>query len=859
MLNTRSRIRALLFILLGLMAAMLAACSQQEEAAPTPTQSAPPTAAPTRSPDPTDAWSLIQKEGTMVVGTSADYPPFAYYTNDFQLDGFDIALIRAVAGKLGVEVELRDMAFDGLGNALTVNQIDAAIAAISVTDQRREQVDFSSVYLVAEDAVLARAADNITLQTIEDAAEYRIGVQSGSVYQQWLVEELVDTGLIAATNVFLYQQTDQAIEDLANGFIDLVVGDAPVMDLAAETGRFSIAARGLNLQQYAIALPKGSSLTPEINQALLELQNDGTLADLLEQYLNVTTDEVAPVPTPLPTPTQSPTPLPASTATPIPQPTSTPTVCVDAMRFVGDLNYDDQNMTNPPVLSPGQPFQKGWRIQNTGTCTWDARYMLVFTSGNVPEARMGGLPTPVQGVVPPGGVYDMYVNLVAPLVPGTYQAFWTMRNAQGLLFGDRIWVGITVPAQATPTPAPTATPSASIQFTVDRTSITSGECVTFSWNVQNARAVYFYALGEPFSQNEVPNVFQQQECPAATTTYELRVLRLDNQTETRQIRIDVAQPPPTAPVIEFFNLNPAFQITEGQCTDVSWRVNGDVTTIRVLRDSTVLWDGAPLAGTSRDCPPAGQRAYVLEVSGPGGSARAQNNLNVVPQPTPPPQFTPTPIPPTPTPPPAPPPVINSFAVSPTQILAGECVSIQWAAGGNVDLIQILRDGSVVVDNAALNGFANDCLSNAGTYVYRIEASNNAGQSAFQQASVVVGAPPPPAGNPLKGTSWRLTRINGAGIVDGTEVTALFGDSGNLSGSGGCNTYNGSYTVDGAAIGISPLVFGLNYCASPPGVMEQEALFSDLMTSATGFSLEGGGLVIRSSRGQLEFANLITPR
>lgn len=798
----------------------------------------------------------------MVVGTSADYPPFAYYTGDFQLDGLDIAIMRAVGQKLGVEVEFRDMAFDGLGGALEVNQIDAAIGAISVTPDRQERVDFSNVYLVSEDAVLARAADNLTINSIEDAAGLRIGVQSGSVYQQWIVDELVEPGLIPATNVFLYQTADAAVQDLANNYIDVVVADALVMDRAAEEDQFEVVARGLNKQNYAIALPKGSTLTPEINQALLELQTDGTLTDLVENYLGVTIDDLNPLPTPAPTATPLPptaTPPPAATATVPPAATATPTVCVDAMRFVGDLNFDDQNMTNPPVMSPGQPFQKGWRLQNTGTCTWDSRYALIPTGGNAPQATMGGLPTAIQGVVPPGSLVDIYVNLVAPLTPGTYQGFWNMRNPQGLLFGDRIWVGITVPASATPTPPPTATPSATITFTVDRMNINAGECVTFSWNVQNAQATYFYALGQPFSQNERPNVWQQQECPPVTTTYELKVLNFNGSTENRQIRIDVTQPPVNAPVIEFFNLNPSFQIQQGQCVDVSWQVTGNVTNIRLTRDSTVLWDNAPLSGTSRDCPPVGQVAYVLEVSGPGGNARAQNNLTVSPLPTPPPQFTPTPVPPTATPVPQPPPVVNAFVVTPNQILAGECVSINWSVGGNVDRIQLKRDGLVLIDNAPMNGNASDCLQNTGSYTYRVEATNNMGQTAFQQASVVVGEPEPPVGNPLLDTSWQLQRMNGIDVIPGTLVTAIFGDGGNLSGSGGCNTYSGQYSVNGSSITVSNVIFSRNYCPEPEGIMEQETAFANVLGSASGFSLENNRLIIRGTQGQLEFGNLIQPK
>ncbi|HFE66153.1 MAG TPA: transporter substrate-binding domain-containing protein, partial [Chloroflexi bacterium] len=77
-------------------------------------------------------WDRIQSSGKMVVGTSADYPPFEYYDNSYQLDGFDIALIRDIGQQIGVEVEIRDMVFDDLNNALQLGQIDVAIAALTV-------------------------------------------------------------------------------------------------------------------------------------------------------------------------------------------------------------------------------------------------------------------------------------------------------------------------------------------------------------------------------------------------------------------------------------------------------------------------------------------------------------------------------------------------------------------------------------------------------------------------------------------------------------------------------------------------------------------------------------------------------
>ena len=97
---------------------------------------------------------------------------------------------------------------------------------------------------------------------------------------------------------------------------------------------------------------------------------------------------------------------------------------------MSDLTFDDLNMTAPPELAPGQPFVKSWRVRNSGTCPWDGSYALVYETGNVPAARMGGEAAAVSRLVQPGEEYDFRVNLVAPLVPGIYQAFWTMTYPQ---------------------------------------------------------------------------------------------------------------------------------------------------------------------------------------------------------------------------------------------------------------------------------------------------------------------------------------------------------------------------------------------------------------------------------------------
>jgi heat shock protein HslJ len=295
------------------------------------------------------------------------------------------------------------------------------------------------------------------------------------------------------------------------------------------------------------------------------------------------------------------------------------------MSLVQHLTYDDADMSAPPLLQPGEAFTKSWRLQNVGTCTWDPSYSLVYVGGD----PMEGSYVVIHGQTPPNATYDAHVNLVAPTEGGVYQGYWQMRNADGQYFGERIWVGIQVPYPPTATPTVTPTPSAGIEFSVDRTQIRSGECVLFTWNVTNVKATYFYAEGQAWQDNGVPGQSQRQECPQSTTIYYLRVVHADDSVETQEITIHVEQPA-QAPQIAAFTIDPAGQIQAGQCVSLGWDVRGNVSKVSILRNDTVLWDAAPVAASIQDCPPGiGQMTYTLEASGPGGTSRAQHTLNVV--------------------------------------------------------------------------------------------------------------------------------------------------------------------------------------------------------------------------------------
>jgi polar amino acid transport system substrate-binding protein len=782
-----------------------------------------------------DSWTSVQRAGVIVVGTSLDYPPFTYKNAQFQPDGFDIALMRAVAGRLGVQPDFRDMAFDGLGGALVLGQIDSAIAAISVTPEREEQVDFSNIYYVSEDGILARQDSPInSVQSAADMRGLRIGVERGTVYETWLQTNLVDTGLTASNNIFAYERIDDAVRDLREERVDLVMMDLPVAQQYLSQGGLKLVGQGLNQQRFAIALQQGATaLQIQINNALTQLQNEGVIAALAQQYLGVDPNQIIPPPTPTATPVVPPT------ATPVPNVPPTAVPCVNGLRYIADLNLDDNNMTTPPPMAPGQPFRKGWRVQNTGTCSWNLGYRLVYVSGNTPQSQMGGQPTPVQVVVAPGQQYDIWVDLVAPLQAGTYQGIWQMTDDRGQPFGDRVWVGIRVLPPATATPPPTQTPSPFISFTANPTTIVAGQCTTFNWYAQGVLATYFYRQGEAWQNNQVPPQGSRVECPASTTNYFLRVVRTDNMTEERVQTITV-QPALNAPVINQFAVNPT-QLTLGQCTTIQWQVTGNVSRVTLLANGVSLWDGAPLSGNLQNCPSSlGTVEYSIQASGPGGNSQAREYVNVVGPSTATP--VPTAVPDAPR--------IDSFAVVPSTVALNQCVTINWSTSGGTSAVQLKRNGSVVLDNAGLSGSAQDCLPVTGAVVYRLEARNAAGQVDIREQIVTVteNPQPTPPPNPLAGQKLFAIAINGVSTQSGTVIDATFSGEGIVSGNSGCNTYSANYTAgSNGTFSATNLQNSTREC-QPSSIMEQEQAYWNALRSATSFEQSGSTTIFRNSVG-----------
>ena len=135
----------------------------------------------------------IKKSGKLILGTSADYPPYEFHKEIDGKDtivGFDIEIAKEIAKDLGVELEIKDMDFDGLLLALNADKVDMVMAGMTPDPERIKVVDFSKIYYEAVHGVVINVANKDTFKTVEDLAGKKVGAQKGAVQEDIAVNEL---------------------------------------------------------------------------------------------------------------------------------------------------------------------------------------------------------------------------------------------------------------------------------------------------------------------------------------------------------------------------------------------------------------------------------------------------------------------------------------------------------------------------------------------------------------------------------------------------------------------------------------------------------------------------------------------
>jgi len=220
-------------------------------------------------------------EAVLKVCSDIPYPPFEFVDESSPIgySGFDIELIAAIASELGREVEIIEAGFDALtsGAAMAAGQCQVAIAAMTITPERAEQIDFSDVYyesiqslLVPEGSAIRSIADLVT--------GLRVGVQSGTTGEEYAEENVPGAEIVG------FENPGDLLTALVAGTIDAVLQDAPVNEDHAASNATVVVETYDTGESYGIAFAKGDPLRDEVNAALAKFRADGTYDALFDKY-----------------------------------------------------------------------------------------------------------------------------------------------------------------------------------------------------------------------------------------------------------------------------------------------------------------------------------------------------------------------------------------------------------------------------------------------------------------------------------------------------------------------------------------------------------------------------------------------
>ena len=249
---------------------LLAACSSSSSDATTQ-------AADATSEVAADGELKLVEEGKLIVSTNAEFPPYEYYDAN-EIVGIDIEIAQAIADKLGLELEVKDGAFDAIIAEVVSGKADIGIAGMTVTDERKQNVDFSDSYATGTQVIIVK--EDSEIKSAADLEGKSIGVQLGT------------TGDIMATdikdsNVEQYNKGMDAVQALSQGKIDAVIIDSePAKFYEKEVSGLKILDEAFAVEDYAIALKKGNTaLQSKINEALKELKAEGKIDEIIGKYI----------------------------------------------------------------------------------------------------------------------------------------------------------------------------------------------------------------------------------------------------------------------------------------------------------------------------------------------------------------------------------------------------------------------------------------------------------------------------------------------------------------------------------------------------------------------------------------------
>ena len=216
--------------------------------------------------------------GKLTMATNAAFPPYEMTTDSGEIEGIDVDTAKAIAEKLGLELQIDDMDFDAALLSVQQGKADIAMAGITVTDERMAVMSFSDSYATGIQSIIVPNDSDIA--SPDDLAGKKIGTQRGTTGYIYCSDDFGEDSVVA------YDSGLTAVQALNNGQVDAVVIDnAPAKEFVAANPGLVILDTSYAEEDYAIGLAKGSALEDAVNAALEELKADGTLQSIVDKYI----------------------------------------------------------------------------------------------------------------------------------------------------------------------------------------------------------------------------------------------------------------------------------------------------------------------------------------------------------------------------------------------------------------------------------------------------------------------------------------------------------------------------------------------------------------------------------------------
>ena len=277
------KILALALAMLMLLA--LCACGNSSAPAAPAAPASEPAAPAATAADPAPAAETPGDKAIFIMATNAAFPPYEFIEGS-TIVGIDAEIAGAIAEKLGMELQIEDMEFDSIIEAVKGGKADIGMAGMTVTPERQEEVNFTDSYATGKQVVIV--TDDSEITTVDDLFDnggYIIGVQrntTGDLYTTW---DLEDEGL---ATIDRYSKAAEAVQALKTGKVDcVVIDDQPAKAFVSELEGLHILETEYVEEMYAGAMSKDNAKEYEaVNNALKELIADGTVQKIIDKYIS---------------------------------------------------------------------------------------------------------------------------------------------------------------------------------------------------------------------------------------------------------------------------------------------------------------------------------------------------------------------------------------------------------------------------------------------------------------------------------------------------------------------------------------------------------------------------------------------